>query len=140
MVTLFLVFLWFIHALPSFTLLFVWGMFLLLQIMFAVGIGLFTSVLNVFFRDVAQLTAIFLQIWFWLTPIVYVVNVLPPWAREWVSLNVMAHFTAIYQTLLLSGEPPSVSEGVFLVQITLGTLLLGLLCFRTLRQRIPDEL
>src|SRR5262245_34995073 len=140
MVTVFLVFLWFINALPPLVVLLVWGAFLLLQVLFATGIGFFTSVLNVFFRDVAQLTAIFLQIWFWLTPIVYVPNVLPSWAREVLPLNIMARFTSIHQALVLHGELPSMIESLFLAQITLGTLVVGMLCFRALRRRIPDEL
>jgi len=97
-------------------------------------------VLNVFFRDVAQFTTVFLQIWFWLTPIVYVPNVLPPRAVALLPLNVMARFTSIHQALVLHSELPSVAESLFLIQITLGTLVLGILCFRTLQRRIPDEL
>ncbi len=139
-VAVFLVFLWLVNALPPFVLLLAWGAFLLLQVLFAAGIGLFTSVLNVFFRDVAQLTAIFLQIWFWLTPIVYVPNVLPAWAREILPLNIMSRFTSIHQALILRGELPPMVESLFLAQITLGTLVVGMLCFRALRRRIPDEL
>ena len=139
-VTVFLVFLWFVNALPPLMVLLVWGGFLLLQVLFATGIGLFTSVLNVFFRDVAQLTALSLQIWFWLTPIVYVPSVLPSWAINVLPLNIMARFTSIHQALVLRSELPSVSESFFLAQITLGTLVLGTLCFQALRRRIPDEL
>ena len=139
-VTVFLVFLWLVNALPSLVALLVWGAFLLLQVLFATGIGLFTSVLNVFFRDIAQLIAIALQIWFWFTPIVYVPSVLPPWAANVLPLNIMARFTSIHQALVLRSEFPSVTESLFLAQITLGTLVLGMLCFRALRRRIPDEL
>ena len=139
-VAVFLVFLWFVNALPPLVILLVWGAFLLLQVLFATGIGLFTSVLNVFFRDTAQLTAIALQIWFWLTPIVYVPSVLPPWAVDLLPLNIMARFTSIHQALVLRGELPSIGESLFLAQITLGTLVVGVLCFRALRRRIPDEL
>ena len=139
-VTVFLVFLWLVNALPSLVALLVWGVFLLLQVLFATGIGLFTSVLNVFFRDIAQLIAIALQIWFWFTPIVYVPSVLPPWAANVLPLNIMARFTSIHQALVLRSEFPSVTESLFLAQITLGTLVLGMLCFRALRRRIPDEL
>jgi lipopolysaccharide transport system permease protein len=139
-VTVFLVFLWLVNALPPPVVLLVWAAFLLLQVLFATGIGLFTSVLNVFFRDIAQLIAIALQIWFWFTPIVYVPSVLPPWAANVLPLNIMARFTSIHQALVLRSEFPSVTESLFLAQITLGTLVLGMLFFRALRRRIPDEL
>ncbi|MBS4162552.1 ABC transporter permease, partial [Klebsiella pneumoniae] len=45
---------------------------LLLQILFAGGLGMILGVMNVFFRDVGQLVGVALQFWFWFTPIVYV--------------------------------------------------------------------
>ncbi|MCV5179319.1 O8 family O-antigen export ABC transporter permease subunit, partial [Escherichia coli] len=47
---------------------------LLLQILFAGGLGMILGVMNVFFRDVGQLVGVALQFWFWFTPIVYVLN------------------------------------------------------------------
>jgi len=44
---------------------------LALQLLFTLGLGIFLGTLNVFFRDVGQLTGVVLQFWFWLTPIVY---------------------------------------------------------------------
>ncbi|MEE4280269.1 MAG: ABC transporter permease, partial [Halieaceae bacterium] len=41
---------------------------LLLQLGLSAGLGLLVAVLNVFFRDVAHVTAIVLRLWFWLTP------------------------------------------------------------------------
>lgn len=137
---LFLVFLWCVGALPPLVPLLVWVPFLVLQLLFAMGIGFFTSVLNVFFRDVAQFTAVFLQIWFWLTPIVYVADVLPSSVKELLPYNVMYRFTSVHQALILRGELPALTEGLFLLEISFGTLLLGLVCFRALRRRIPDEL
>ena len=45
--------------------------------MFVVGLSLFMSAANVFFRDMNHLWGILLQIWFFLTPVVY-----PPRARR----------------------------------------------------------
>lgn len=139
-VAVFLIFLSCVGALPAFGLLLTWVPFLLLQLLFAMGIGFITSVLNVFFRDVTQLIAVFLQIWFWLTPIVYVAEVLPPSVKELLPYNVMYRFTSVHQTLILRGALPALGEGLFLLAISLGTLLLGLAYFRSLRRQIPDEL
>jgi lipopolysaccharide transport system permease protein len=140
MVGVFLVFLWAIDAVPGFVPLLVWTVFLVLQLVFAMGIGFVTSVLNVFFRDVAQLTAVLLQIWFWLTPIVYVPAIVPPAAAELFRYNIMFHFTTIHHQLVLQDRLPAVSDGLFLAGVSLGSLAIGLACFRSLRRRIPDEL
>ena len=45
---------------------------------FGFGLGLIFSTLNVFLRDIGQALVIALQLWMWLTPIVYVEQILPP--------------------------------------------------------------
>jgi lipopolysaccharide transport system permease protein len=140
LVLLFIVFLWIVDALPPVMALASWGVFLGVQMLFAVGLGLLTSVLNVFFRDVAQLTSLFLQLWFWLTPIVYTVDVLPPWAAAIARYNVMTHFIQVHQALVLRGEPPSMEESVSLMLTAVVMFAVGVGCFRLLRRRIPDEL
>lgn len=140
LVLLFVIFLWIVDAMPPVMALAFWGVFLGVQMLFAVGLGLLTSVLNVFFRDVAQLTSIFLQLWFWLTPVVYTVNVLPPWAATVTQYNVMTHFIQVHQALVLRGELPSMAESVGLMLTAGVTFAVGVGCFRLLRRRIPDEL
>ena len=49
---------------------------LLVQQSLALGLGIALGVVNVFFRDVAHLLSIVLQLWFWFTPIVYPVSIL----------------------------------------------------------------
>jgi hypothetical protein len=60
---------------------------LLLQIAFAIGLGMVLGVLNVFFRDVGQFFAIFIQFWFWFTPIVYPASILPEPVRPLLMWN-----------------------------------------------------
>src|SRR5512133_1564100 len=51
-------------------------------VMFAIGLGITLGVLNVFFRDVGQFFTIFMQFWFWLTPIVYPASILPKGVQD----------------------------------------------------------
>jgi lipopolysaccharide transport system permease protein len=79
---------------------------LVLQIFFAVGLGLILSVLNVFFRDVGQFFAIFLQFWFWLTPVVYPFAILPEAIQAYVALNPMTPVVMAYQTIFVMHQWP----------------------------------
>ncbi len=45
--------------------------------MFVLGLGLMLSAVNVYFRDVQHFLAIFLNIWFYATPILYPPDLLP---------------------------------------------------------------
>ena len=53
-----------------------------LQQMFAIALGLIFAILNVFFRDTKEFVSIFMNFWFWLTPIVWVPSIAPKWLNE----------------------------------------------------------
>jgi lipopolysaccharide transport system permease protein len=112
---------------------------LILQSVFAFGLGLLLSTLNVFFRDIAQLTGVVLQFWFWLTPIVYLEEVLPKLARDVIHLNPMYYFVRGYQTVVMNDVVPSIwmlgTAGVF----ALAALIGGSMVFFRLKDDIVDE-
>ena len=84
------------------------AMFPLLGILvsFAAGLGITLGILNVFFRDVGQFFGIFIQFWFWMTPIVYPIKVLPERVQSIISLNPMAPLIGGFQTVLVTGQWP----------------------------------
>ena len=139
-VVLFLMFVWWFHELPPLAAVLMWAGLMVLQLGFAVGIGLLTSVIDVFFRDLSEVVKVFLQMWFWLTPIVYSPSILPSWVMELMQYNIVARFSHAHQSLVLHGTFPSLQEYVVLGASTLGVVLLGSVCFRSLRRQIPDEL
>ena len=54
---------------------------------FGFGLGLIFSTLNVFLRDIGQALVIILQLWMWVTPIVYVEQILPAGLRALAPYN-----------------------------------------------------
>lgn len=113
---------------------------LLVQIMFALGLGMIIGVLNVFFRDVGQLFGIVLQFWFWLTPIVYPLSTLPAWAQKLVMLNPMTPIMLAYQGILVRGELPQWQQIASVFGLSLLLCILGLLLFRKRAGEMVDEL
>ena len=73
----------------------------LVQICFSMGVGLILGVMNVFFRDVTHLAALGLQLWFWLTPIVYTTDLLPDATHKLFALNPMAILIGAWQNILV---------------------------------------
>src|SRR5690242_12456714 len=55
--------------------------------MFTLGFGFFVAAANVFFRDVAHILQIVLSAWFYLSPIIYTLDLLPPRWRLLFKLN-----------------------------------------------------
>lgn len=113
---------------------------LAIQVLFAIGLGMVLGVLNVFFRDVGQLFGVVLQFWFWLTPIVYPITILPEGVRPLMAYNPMAGLMGAYQTILVSGAWPDWGS---LWPVTLLAILLcfwGMRLFRKHSGELVDEL
>ncbi|WP_273777809.1 ABC transporter permease [Acinetobacter sp. GSS19] len=77
-----------------------------LLIAFAIGLGTTLGILNVFFRDVGHFFGIFLTFWFWLTPIVYPIGILPESFREIIMLNPMAPLVVAFQDIFVHHQWP----------------------------------
>ena len=113
---------------------------LLLQIAFAIGLGVTLGVLNVFFRDVGQFFGIILQFWFWFTPIVYPIAIIPEQFRGLLMFNPMLPLIGAYQGILVNGRWP---DWPSLLPVAVLSLLLCVLAFRLFRKRsgeMVDEL
>ena len=106
----------------------------------ALGIGLILGILNVFLRDIGQVTPIILQMLFWFTPIVYPVSIIPEAYRHWLNFNPLYPLTDAYQQVLVYGNNPK-WEGV-LVIAAIGLLLAGtsLFMFRRASAEMVDSL
>jgi lipopolysaccharide transport system permease protein len=113
---------------------------LALQLLFTLGLGIFLGTLNVFFRDVGQLTGVVLQFWFWLTPIVYTLPALPEGADQWLRYNPLLPLTLAYQFLFLEQRMPDFSTLLPLALLTLFFLLLGAWFFLRRVGELVDEL
>ena len=113
---------------------------LALQVVFAIGLGISVGVLNVFFRDVGQFFTLFLQFWFWLTPIVYPVTILPERLQFLMTFNPMARLIQAYQTILVNGQWPNWQALGPVAILSLLLCGLGLRLFRKHAGEMVDEL
>ena len=136
---LFLAFLALIGAMPGleiFTLIPITA----LTVLFAVALGTCLGILNVFFRDVGHLFGVLLQFWFWLTPIVYPVSILPQWAQDLMELNPLANIVQAAQAVLLGHTWPDWRSLTWAT--TLALFITGLAAYLYLRHgaEMQDEL
>jgi homopolymeric O-antigen transport system permease protein len=113
---------------------------LAVQQAFAVGLGILLGTLHVFFRDIGQLWIVLLDLWFWGTPIVYHVDILPDRVRRVIEWNPLTPLFEAYQTIVLEGAWPSPRRLVLPAAAALIALLAGLVCFRRLSGQMVDEL
>ncbi|QBH99930.1 ABC transporter permease [Pseudoduganella albidiflava] len=113
---------------------------LLVQILFAVGLGMVLGVLNVFFRDVGQFFSILLQFWFWFTPIVYVATALPAGIQDLMAYNPLAALAGAYHAILVHAEMPDWRSLLPVTLLGLGSCVLGMRMFRKRSGEMVDEL
>ncbi|WP_345799738.1 ABC transporter permease [Marinobacter bryozoorum] len=113
---------------------------LLLQLLFSISLGLVLGILNVFFRDVGQLFAVVLQFWFWLTPIVYPLSILPEQLQQLIHLNPLTGLMGAYQGLFVSAQVPDWSSLMPITALALLLLWASVRLYSKHAAEIVDEL
>jgi len=111
-----------------------------LLVLFAIGLGVLLGVLNVFFRDVGQFFGIFVTFWFWLTPIVYPITILPESGQHLMGYNPMTPVLGAVQGILVQGAWPNWTSLAYPFVLALALFALGWRLFRKRAGELVDEL
>src|SRR5262249_32825315 len=88
-----------------------------IQLVLTLGLALLVSALTVHFRDVRDILANLLTLWFFATPIIYPITQAPPRVRRLLDLNPFTHLAVAYQEVLFKGGPFTQAEGLFAVAV-----------------------
>ena len=104
----------------------------------AFGLGLMLGALNVFFRDIGQGLGIVLQMWMWLTPIVYVKEILPAVFQELLVFNPAFPFIDSLQGIVVRGLWPAPWHWGLMTFWALTAPLAGYMVLRKLKPEIRD--
>lgn len=111
-----------------------------LLILFAIGLGMILGVLNVFFRDVGHFSGIFLQFWFWLTPVVYPISIIPDRFRALIAWNPMALIVQAFQAIFVQNQWPDWESLWLVFLLAIFFCLIGFKLFRQHAGDMVDEL
>jgi homopolymeric O-antigen transport system permease protein len=107
---------------------------------FGFGLGLIFSTLNVFLRDLGQVLVIALQLWMWLTPIVYVEQILPGSLLALMRYNPAYPFIDALHRMIVSAEWPAAWQWPVMMAWAVAAPAAGYLVMRGLRPEIRDAL
>ncbi len=119
---------------------------LLTHMAFCFGISCFISALNVFFRDSEHILSVVLMAWFFLTPVIYPVELvlepgfLPPLLLYAYFANPMTGIVSAYRAVLLGAPFPFFRTALLSFAIAWAALPLGFAFFQRLQVRFADEL
>lgn len=112
----------------------------LITALFGLGIGLLMGTMNVFMRDLGQVVPIVLQVAFWLTPIVYPLNIIPEEYVGWLNLNPMFPVVSAYHDVLAYQASPQLGGLAIIAGIGVLLLLAGLFVVRRASAEMVDVL
>jgi len=110
----------------------------LVQQIFPFSLGFLISIFHVFVRDLKEVTGIVLQVWFWFTPIVYVYDILPDFAKKLVVFNPAFLFIKSYQDIFAFNRAPDFYNLLLITILAHGLLLAGYFLFKKLEKDIRD--
>jgi len=99
-------------------------------ILFASGFCFFFAAANVFFRDVSHILQIVLSAWFYISPIIYSLDFIPPKMRLIFRLNPIAYILDGFRDAIYFGRLPSPASMFAAIAISLATLMAGYAFFR----------
>lgn len=119
------------HMLLFFPILFV-------QLLFTFGLSLFLSATNLLYRDVQYLFQLVLGLWFYLTPVIYPIELFPEQYRWIFALNPMAVFINAYRQVLLGQDVFNMVSFLIGLSVSILLLIISYAIFKKLEGIIAD--
>ena len=111
---------------------------LFLQTLFAFSLGVILSLFTPFFKDLKEAIPIIIQLWFWMTPIIYMKSMIENKYPFILTYNPFFHFVDIYQHIFLYSKAPSFESVITLILMTSILLLIAGYLYKKMITTIKD--
>jgi lipopolysaccharide transport system permease protein len=103
----------------------------------SLGVSTIMGALTAAYRDFRFITQFLIQLWMYVTPVVYSVKIVPEGWRWLISLNPMTAVVDGYRSAIL-GKDIDWSSMAIGTAVTLVLLPIGLFCFRRIERKFAD--
>ncbi len=126
---------------------------MVLLVVFSAGVALLLSVANVYFRDTQYFTSILLQIWMYLTPIIYPGNLVDSLSDrvgglagtsitigDLYRINPMEHFVAVFRQLLYDNRWPDGGDFLACAVWSITIAVVGVAVFHRVERKLAETL
>jgi len=127
-----------IYKIPLFATILYVPLIFLLQLIFIAGIGLLGAAISVFLRDISYAVPIGMQLWMYLTPVIYPIDLVPEQWRSIYMLNPMAVYIQSYRQVVLDGTPPQFEYLALAGAISIIIFIFGYYYFKRLEMAMTD--
>ncbi len=112
----------------------------LIHLLFTLGLSYPLAALNLFFHDVRFLVGVALTLWFYITPVIYPVDVVPEKYRVFYDLNPNSLFINAYRRVILHGQSPGLDKLALGLVIAIITFLAGYYLFKKMEPSFADRI
>ena len=112
---------------------------ILVEYLFALGITMIISAIDVYFRDLEHILGVVAMAWMFVTPIMYDISALG--ASKWLPLyrlNPMYVIVTAYRDILYAGKVPQLKELAIMLGISIVLLWIGFRIFSKLKRRFSE--
>ena len=121
------------------TLTFLWMIpLMLMQTLFVFGLGVILSLFTPFFKDLKEAIPIIVQLWFWMTPIIYMKEMIENKYPFLLTYNPFFYFANSYQDIFLYSKAPSFETLLIIIIMTFLTLFLAGFLYKKMVGTIKD--
>jgi lipopolysaccharide transport system permease protein len=113
-------------------------LFFVLLLLFTIGVVFLTSSLNVFYRDMNPVVQISLQLWLYVTPVAYSLDIVPERWRVWFMLNPLTGIVEGIRATLLFGRPPDWTLALVSTSIIATLFVVAIVTFKRMDKYFAD--
>lgn len=110
------------------------------QTILCMGIALFVSSINVYFRDIEYLISVGIMALYFLTPIMYDITALPERLQRIMYINPMTGYVLMYRDVMFNGVGLSLKTLIFSLGYSVVVLVIGTATFEKLQRRFTEVL
>lgn len=111
---------------------------MILQGLFAFSIGVIVSLFTPFIKDIKVVIPIILQLWFWMTPIIYMKEMVMQKYPFILVYNPFFYFIDIYHNIFLYSKAPTFAQISKLFIMTIIVLLIAMYLYKKMISTIKD--
>ena len=111
-----------------------------IHLVFTAGLALPLAALNLYFHDVRYLVGVVLTMWFYLTPVIYPVELVPDKYRFLFDINPNSLLINAYRRVVLMDDSPGVERLLLGIGIAAVTFLVGYYTFKKMESGFADNI
>ena len=113
---------------------------LLIQYVLMLGVSLLLSSITVYLRDLEHLVGVALMLMFYVTPIIYAADAVPPAFGAVLNLNPMTHVINGYRNIFFDQTMPNLVALFALLAFSIVLVIIGYFIFDKLQRKFAEEL